>query len=794
MTRAKTQGPGGKPPRAATQGAGKSKRAVSTAGLFNELEAAIDALDADTSSPRHAGAKIEAAREAAKVEAAKAEAAKVEAAKSDAVRIETAKAEAAKAEIAKTEAAKKIALPPPKRAAPGPTPASAAAAGAHIKSPFPPRTTPPKPPPGAERASAIRARESRAQSEIGLEEAEEIAIEPSPPSRLSPMRMARTPDPDEVRRVPPRPPPPETTSSRPVDAVLRAPGTRALETASPRPLAPPIDAGPRPPGMRPPEPRSSRQSPSMRPPPPKADIDADGLPRVTPPPKRPSDPSPARPADPDDGLPRVSFHPPGTRANAQPQSDAPGARRRPGASDELDADVVGLPRVSPPRPASEIDDFDADADGLPRVSPPSAQPRSSRQPVARPDSEIDEFDADADGLPRVSLPSAQPRSPRQPVVRADSDDDFSMARPISEPASGHSIDIDLEDSSPAAHAYRPISEGARAISVGETVADDLVLEGDALAAFKPLAIAILEDPPQIAAAKQAIAVAGHKVAAAASGAAGIEQLKSLLRSGSVDVLLVGIPGGEPLIDTALALAPKRPVVIAVTAGKAVDGVRRAASVGADLSISRPIDVERLAPILLAATRLVAERHPATTTRGSETTLRARGLDAVVEAEPGALQPFELFQRVLELELKRSKRYGYPIAVALFSVDVGGDEPPPGVRGILRARAGNALIHSIRDIDLATEVDQERFLVLLPYTTLAGAAEVARRILHAVTSGNPITAGGKPFPPKIVGAVAGASPGQPLSFSRLMRDATQALEQARRDGAELAVPIVRGPES
>ena len=117
-----------------------------------------------------------------------------------------------------------------------------------------------------------------------------------------------------------------------------------------------------------------------------------------------------------------------------------------------------------------------------------------------------------------------------------------------------------------------------------------------------------------------------------------------------------------------------------------------------------------------------------------------------------------------------------------------------MRGILRARAGNALIHSIRDIDLATEVDHERFLVLLPYTNLAGAAEVARRILRAVTTGNPITAGGKQFPPKIVGSVAGGQPGQPVSFSRLMRDATHALEQARRDGAELAVPMARGPES
>jgi len=333
------------------------------------------------------------------------------------------------------------------------------------------------------------------------------------------------------------------------------------------------------------------------------------------------------------------------------------------------------------------------------------------------------------------------------------------------------------------------SGGVRAISVGDAVEDDLVVEVGDVVELRPLTVAIHADPPQVAAAKAAIAVVGHRVVAAASGSIGVEQIKSLLRSQSADALLVGVPGGEVLIDTALALAPRRPVVIAACEGTSMEAVRRAGSVGADLAIARPIEPERLAPILFAASRLVDERNSTNAARGSETILRAR-LDALVEPEPGSLQPFELFQRVLELELKRSRRYGYPIAVALFAIDIPPPEPPPGVRGILRARAGNALIHAIRDIDMATEVDQERFLVLLPYTTLAGAAEVARRIIGAVTKGDPVVAVGRTFPPRIVGAVAGALAGQPLSFSRLMRDATQALEQARRDGAELAVPMIR----
>jgi hypothetical protein len=326
---------------------------------------------------------------------------------------------------------------------------------------------------------------------------------------------------------------------------------------------------------------------------------------------------------------------------------------------------------------------------------------------------------------------------------------------------------------------------ARAISVGENAAEDLVVSVEDLPELTALAIAVHDEPPFVAAAQNAIAVAGHELVASGSGREAFDRMMRAMRSGEIDTLLVGIPGGEPLIDMALGLAPRRPVIIASCSGSAVDGVGRAAESGADLVTMRPHDLERLAPVLLAAVRLLEERRNATNAKGNEAMIRAR-LDALVEPEAGALQPFELFQRVLELELKRARRYAYAIAVALFAVEIAPPPPPPGVRGILRARAGNALIHSIRDIDLATELDHERYLVLLPYTNLTGAAEVARRIIAAVADGDPVIAGGRTFPPRVVGAVAGAAPGQPLSFARLMRDATRALEQARRDGAELAV--------
>lgn len=504
---------------------------------------------------------------------------------------------------------------------------------------------------------------------------------------------------------------------------------------------------------------------------------------------------------------------PGATPRTTPPKPPPGAERaaaiRARAVNHVDEEIEKPttrvpPRPPPPRVNPKIPEppkRELDADGLPRITPPPGArfpiPPAARTPAPAPRAATYDLDESAARLiAEAEVPRPEPFDFEESGVRhaepdqapSFDDDESAAARAIDAldasasripasptPDTGLSIDIDLEESKPAAAAYQP----PRAISVAESAALDVAVDGHAI---EPLAIAILDEPPYVAAAKQAISVAGHKVAAAASGQAGIEQLKSLLRSGSADVVLVGLPGGEALIDTALALAPRRPVVIAAMAGKPVDAVRKAIGVGADLAVTRPIDADKLAPVLLAASRLCAERDAAGA-KGSG------GLDALADHEPGTLQPFESFQRVVELEIKRSKRHGYPIAIALFSVGVDSDEPPPpGVQGILRARAGNALIHTIRDIDLATELGSDQFLVLLPYTTIGGAAEVARRILHAVSSGNPLNAAGKTFAPSITGAVAGAKTGEPMSFTRLMRDASQALEEARADGAELAVPM------
>lgn len=331
---------------------------------------------------------------------------------------------------------------------------------------------------------------------------------------------------------------------------------------------------------------------------------------------------------------------------------------------------------------------------------------------------------------------------------------------------------------PKGHAKRPKTIAPPPLE------EPAILEEQVLPQIPQLRFAIYEQADHLASVQGAIVAAGHVVVAGASGTNGLSKIADHIVAG-IDAILVALPGGEPVIDIALAQEPRRPIIIASVTGKPSEACARAIAAGADLATARPHELERMSPVLLAAARLHAERRLAQNARGAEAVLRAK-LEEFQDPDPRGLQPMEVFQRVIELELKRARRFEYPLSVALFAVDIPPPPPPAGIRGILRARAGNALIHTIRDIDIATQLDHERFLVLLPYTDLKGAAGLGRRVIAAVAKGDPVVSAGRSFPPRVVGAVAGAKLGQELSFAKLMKDAAHALNEARRDGAELAV--------
>jgi len=320
------------------------------------------------------------------------------------------------------------------------------------------------------------------------------------------------------------------------------------------------------------------------------------------------------------------------------------------------------------------------------------------------------------------------------------------------------------------------------------VDDDQLVEEEDVDAPASAQVAIHEQTiGQVGIARDVARAMGLAVIAAEAGQDGVaEAIATLRHDDPPGVVLVGLPIGAQILDVARALGPRAPVMIAASNGPAAAAAQAARAVGADLFAVRPHDADRLGPVLAAAARIAADRASLIVSKGTEDLLRAR-LDQYGRADTATgFQQFEFFQRVLELELKRAKRYGYALSVCLLGQVPSSKPPAPDVARILRVRAAAAVAATVRDIDLPTEIGEDRFLVLLPYTDIDGAAQVGRRLVAAVAAHEPVTSQGRVWRTRVVAGIAGLRAGQPVSFARLMKDASTALRDARERGLDLVV--------
>ena len=133
-------------------------------------------------------------------------------------------------------------------------------------------------------------------------------------------------------------------------------------------------------------------------------------------------------------------------------------------------------------------------------------------------------------------------------------------------------------------------------------------------------------------------------------------------------------------------------------------------------------------------------------------------------------------------MKRSRRYGYPVSLALLAVDRW-----PEILAAQGARNATALLAdllalltaSLRDIDLAVPFGEDRFVVLMPHTPADGALRVARRLVAKVRDRGAlaqVTASS---------GVAGHTGEGTVSFGNLVKRAAGALNRARADGGDRA---------
>ena len=163
----------------------------------------------------------------------------------------------------------------------------------------------------------------------------------------------------------------------------------------------------------------------------------------------------------------------------------------------------------------------------------------------------------------------------------------------------------------------------------------------------------------------------------------------------------------------------------------------------------------------------------------EATERSARTDALT-----ALANRRVFDEVLEREIRRSRRYRWPLTLLLLDLDrfkEVNDAWGHLLGDLVLERTGGLLRRTVREADVACRFGGEEFAVVLPETTRLGGYAVAERIRRHVERAfrdDPI--GGHEIPMTVSGGLA-CYPDDGLHASEIVARADEALYGAKRAG-------------
>jgi diguanylate cyclase (GGDEF)-like protein len=143
--------------------------------------------------------------------------------------------------------------------------------------------------------------------------------------------------------------------------------------------------------------------------------------------------------------------------------------------------------------------------------------------------------------------------------------------------------------------------------------------------------------------------------------------------------------------------------------------------------------------------------------------------------------FTHFKEVLFIEVKRARRYGFPLSAALITADPLARDLTDDLRSRLFGGLALAIRRSLRDTDYPVQYSPDRVLLLMPHTDLAGALVVTRRICDRVAHATLVEGEHILRPTVSAGVAASVGTGGSFSFADLARHAQESLELAIQRG-------------
>lgn len=231
---------------------------------------------------------------------------------------------------------------------------------------------------------------------------------------------------------------------------------------------------------------------------------------------------------------------------------------------------------------------------------------------------------------------------------------------------------------------------------------------------------------------------------------------------------------EGLAEALKKADPGLPVVLVFDDQEAAED--SAEDLSADGVLVGPLSRAAVVSLCRAMSRLRAQADLIARMQGASRRAAAKASD------------LDFLKRIVLMEVKRSRRYRYPISLSLAAVD-GWKQAAAKLDGRARATLLGDLLgvftRAVRDIDLALAYSAERFLVLMPHTRAEGALEVANRLVARVRAWR--------GPVRVTASVGVASSDGDagVSFGSLTRGAAEALLRAQSAGGDRA-ELAGGP--
>lgn len=269
----------------------------------------------------------------------------------------------------------------------------------------------------------------------------------------------------------------------------------------------------------------------------------------------------------------------------------------------------------------------------------------------------------------------------------------------------------------------------------------------------------------------------------------LDEAVALVRNRPPDVLIASVSGtfdGEVLAAQARKHLPELCIVLVYPPDEE-RSLERATAANADCFLNGPLKRPAVLNAVRAALKLrelrqkvvelVAELEKAKAAPPPSPLPKAKG--------PGVNTADEaFFKKYMLLEVKRSKRYAYPVTMLIVALDhldayLARQSNPEFQRSAIRAEALAAVSELLRDIDVAMPFAEDKYLLFLPHTARDGALIVAERVVQrlgglASFAKGTASCGVATFDPSL-------DPKATVSFGGLVKDATQALKRAQAAG-------------